>query len=50
MERDEQIEFMLQAEERAQGYLRRWLQNDEYRAALHLDDCHEDDGPRAAHG
>lgn len=35
MNRNEQIDFMESAEERAQGYLRRWLSNPEYRAVLH---------------
>jgi hypothetical protein len=35
MDRDKQIEFMENAEKRAQGYLRAWLQNPEFKAALH---------------
>ncbi|CAA7624002.1 hypothetical protein MTBLM5_60130 [Magnetospirillum sp. LM-5] len=34
MDRDQQIEFMKNAEARAQGYLDRWMANPEYRAAL----------------
>lgn len=47
MNRDEQIDFMENAEERAQGYLRRWLSNPDYRAALHRHDHEHCDGDRA---
>lgn len=33
-----QIEFMENAEKRAEGYFQRWLQNPEFKAALHRHD------------
>lgn len=35
MEREKQIQLMESAEERAHGVFRRWLDNPEFRAALH---------------
>jgi hypothetical protein len=35
MDRDRQIELMLKAEERTDGYVKRWLENPEFRASLH---------------
>ncbi len=34
-DRDEQIKLMLETEARIDGYMRRWLANPEFKAALH---------------
>jgi hypothetical protein len=42
-DRDKQIELIRHAEERTAGYVRNWLRNPEFRAALRSRDC-EDGG------
>lgn len=50
VDRDNEIQLLKTAEERAQGYLQAWLKRPEFKAALHRYD-HEvcgDDGRRVA--
>lgn len=45
MDRDKQIKLMQDVEERTEGYVRRWLADPEFRAALHrYDRDHHNDG------
>jgi len=51
MDRDRQIGLMENVEERTDGYVRRWLENPEFREALHRydrDHHSNDDEPRRA--
>jgi len=48
-DRDTQIELMKNVEERTAGYLKKWLENKEFRAALHrFDRDGHDDGRQQA--
>jgi fatty-acid desaturase len=44
MDRERQIELMKSAEVRTEGYLRTWIQNPRFKAALHRDHRKNSDG------
>lgn len=44
MDRERQIELMKSAEERTAGYLRTWIRNPQFKAAIHRDHRAQTDG------
>ena len=44
MDRERQIELINSAEVRTEGYLRAWIRNPQFKAALHRDHRKQDDG------
>ena len=49
MKRDDQVTFAESAEERTIGYLRTWLTNEKFRAAIRRQDRPERDGNGQEH-
>ena len=45
LKRDQQIEIMKDAKQRTVGYVRAWLSNKEFKAALHRYDDNHDNEP-----